>query len=77
MSRFTVDPGVLLSAFISPRKSAPALIVDALLDGRIEIVACPALLTELSDVLSRPKFAKHTEQRHGEAYLAALEPLSR
>jgi len=31
VTRVVIDPGVLVSAFISPRKAAPALLVDAFL----------------------------------------------
>lgn len=72
MIRVTVDPGVLLSAFISPRRSAPALIVGALLDGRITVLACPALVAELRDVLAREKFARHAADGRADAYVTAL-----
>jgi putative PIN family toxin of toxin-antitoxin system len=72
VKRLIIDPGVLLSAFISPRRSAPALIVEAVFDGQITILACPALIAELTDVLSREKFAKHTAEGRAEAYIDAI-----
>lgn len=57
MTRVVIDPGVLVSAFISPKKAAPALLVDAVLDGSLDVLVCPALITELTDVLDREKFA--------------------
>lgn len=73
MRRIALDPGVLISAFISPRQAAPGLIVRALFDGRIEAVACPMLLDELTDVLARKKFAKHAREGRADAYIAAIE----
>lgn len=72
MKRLVIDPGVLLSAFISPRRSAPSLIVEAILDGRIDALACPALITELTDVLSREKFATHTAEGRAKTYIASI-----
>lgn len=40
VTRVVIDPGVLVSAFISPKKSAPALLVDAILDGT-SMCSCP------------------------------------
>ncbi len=72
MKRLVIDPGVLLSAFISPRRSAPSIIVEAILDRRIGILTCPALIAELTDVLSREKFAKYTTQDRAEDYIASI-----
>jgi uncharacterized protein len=72
VKRLVIDPGVLLSAFISPRRSAPSLIVEAILDGRIDALACPALITELTDVLSREKFATHTAEGRAKTYIASI-----
>ena len=72
MKRLVIDPGVLLSAFISPRRSAPSLIVEAILDGRIDALACPALIAELTDVLSREKFATHTAEGRAKTYIASI-----
>ena len=44
MTRVVIDPGVLVSAFISPRKAAPALLVDAFLDGHFEMLVSPTLI---------------------------------
>ncbi len=46
MTRVVIDPGVLVSAFISPKKAAPALLVDAILDGNLELLVSPALIAE-------------------------------
>lgn len=72
MIRVVVDPGVFISAFISPRRSAPGMLVDSFLDGRFEIVASPHLIAELAEVLARPKFAKHTAGGRADEFIAAL-----
>jgi predicted nucleic acid-binding protein len=60
VTRVVIDPGVLVSAFISPRKAAPALLVR------------PALIAELTDVLGREKFSAHAAEGRAEAYIAVL-----
>ena len=72
MTRVVIDPGVLVSAFISPRKAAPALIVDAALDGKLDLIVSPLLISELTDVLMRVKFAAHAAEGRAAAYIAVL-----
>lgn len=72
MTRVVIDPGVLVSAFISPRKAAPALLVDAFLDGRFEMLVSPKLIAELTDVLGREKFAAHAADGRAAAFIAVL-----
>ena len=55
--RVVLDPNVLISAAISTA-GPPRQIVAAWVDERFELVASPALLAELSDVLARPKFRR-------------------
>jgi uncharacterized protein len=72
VTRVVIDPGVLVSAFISPRKASPALLVDAFLDGHFEILVSPALVSELTDVLGREKFAAYAADGRAEAFVAVL-----
>lgn len=72
MTRVVIDPGVLVSAFISSRKAAPALLVDAFLDGHFEMVVSPWLISELTDVLAREKFAAHAADGRAAAFVAVL-----
>jgi putative PIN family toxin of toxin-antitoxin system len=67
-----IDPGVLVSAFISPKKAAPALLADAVLDGSLDVLVCPALIAELTDVLGREKFAKHSADGRAAAFIAVF-----
>lgn len=55
--RVVLDANVLVSAAISAA-GPPRQIVSAWVDGRFELVASPALLEELSDVLARPRFRR-------------------
>jgi putative PIN family toxin of toxin-antitoxin system len=55
--RAVLDPNVLVSAAISPA-GPPRRIVTAWIDERFELIASPALLGELADVLARPKFRR-------------------
>jgi putative PIN family toxin of toxin-antitoxin system len=72
VTRVVIDPGVLVSAFISPKKAAPALLVDAFLDGKVEVLVCPVLIAELTGVLEREKFVTHAAKGRAEAYIAVL-----
>ena len=72
MTLVVIDPGVLVSAFISPKKAAPALLVDAVFDGSLDALVCPALLDELTDVLGRKKFAKHSADGRAAAFVVAF-----
>jgi putative PIN family toxin of toxin-antitoxin system len=72
VTRVVIDPGVFVSAFISPKKAAPALLVDAFLDGNLDVLACPMLVAELTDVLGRKKFAVHAAEGRAAAYIAAV-----
>jgi putative PIN family toxin of toxin-antitoxin system len=72
VTRVVIDPGVLVSAFISPKKAAPALLMDAVLDGSLDVLVCPALIAELTDVLGREKFAKHSAEGRAAAFITAF-----
>jgi len=51
-----VDPGVLVSAALSPSGN-PARIVEAIRAGHLVLVVSETLLAELNDVLARPRLA--------------------
>lgn len=55
--RVVLDPNVLVSAAISAG-GPPRAIVDAWIDERFELIASPAVLDELRDVLHRPRFRR-------------------
>lgn len=52
-----VDPNVLVSAVITPM-GASGHLVERIRTGAVELLACPALIRELADVLERPKFRR-------------------
>jgi putative PIN family toxin of toxin-antitoxin system len=56
--RAVIDPGVLVSAFIGRPGSVADQIIRAWRTGQVEIVVSPTLVSELADVLARPKFAE-------------------
>jgi putative PIN family toxin of toxin-antitoxin system len=56
--RVVVDPGVLISAIITPR-GPPAEIVRAVREDRLALVVSPHLLAELLGVLRREKFRRY------------------
>jgi len=70
--RAVVDPGVLVSAFIAPRGSAPDQIVRAWAAGAVELLMSPLLIGELAGVLARPKFATQCASGRAAAYVTAL-----
>lgn len=54
MRRIVVDPGVFVSAALSPMGN-PAKVVEAIRSGLVILVVSPHLLAELDEVLARPK----------------------
>jgi putative PIN family toxin of toxin-antitoxin system len=72
LTRAVLDPNVLVSAFISQRGGSPDLIVRAWREGAFELIVSPRLVAELTDVLSRPKFALQAADGRAEAYIAGL-----
>jgi putative PIN family toxin of toxin-antitoxin system len=55
--RVVLDPGVLVSAIITPQGPTGQLIA-AIRAGRVRPVVCPHLVDELAGVLRRPKFRR-------------------
>jgi uncharacterized protein len=78
--RVLADANVLVSAAIpKDPDSPPALVLDAALDGRIELVTSPGLLAEIASVLSRPRMRRYLsldEARRFVADLASVTALS-
>jgi uncharacterized protein len=55
--RVVLDANVLVSALISTA-GPPRQVVGAWIDERFELIASPALLDELRDMLARPRFRR-------------------
>lgn len=64
-----LDPNVLVSAAISTA-GQPRQIINAWVDGRFELLASPALIDELTDVLARAGGADSLVS--GDRHLTAL-----
>jgi uncharacterized protein len=69
--RAVLDPGVLVSALISP-DGPPAQLVSQARDGELELVVSPLLLVELEEVLGREKFRRYVDLDTADEYVALL-----
>jgi putative PIN family toxin of toxin-antitoxin system len=69
--RVVIDPGVLVSAAISPNGS-PRLLLNAWRDGRIELIVSLKLLGELNQVLSQTKFRRYLSVHEAERFVALI-----
>ena len=69
--RIVADTNVLVSALLAPGGGPGALLaaVDA---GEVNLVAAPALLDELGEVLARDRFRIRVSTEQVEAYLDAI-----
>jgi uncharacterized protein len=73
MLRVVADANVLVSAAIGRSPQAPSvLILDAALDGRIELVTSPALLREVTKVLARPRLRKYVSEDEAARFVADM-----
>jgi putative PIN family toxin of toxin-antitoxin system len=73
--RAVIDPGVLISALLSP-KGAPAAIVRALAERQYRLIVSPNLLHELQQVLLRRKFRKYCSVTEALNFVADLRSIS-
>ena len=71
MERVVLDPGVLVSALITPHGN-PAKLWQAVVDQRLEIAVCPRLLAELAGVLERSKFRSYVTLEEAQAFVAEV-----
>jgi putative PIN family toxin of toxin-antitoxin system len=69
--RAVLDPGVLVSALISPA-GTPAKLVAEARDGGLELVVSPLLLAELDEVLRRQKFRRYVDLERVRDYVELL-----
>ena len=67
-----LDANVLVSAAISTA-GPPRQIINAWVDGRLDLLASPALIDELSDVLSRPRFRRWISAQTAAEFIAGLQ----
>lgn len=71
MARAVLDPGVLVSALITPT-GKPAKLLLAARAGSFELIVSPQLLDELEGVLQREKFRRYVDLDGVTAYLDLL-----
>ena len=73
MIRVVIDANVLVSAVLARDPAAPSVgAFDALLDGRIEVVGCPALLGEVAAVLGRDRLRRYLSIEEARRFVADL-----
>ncbi len=76
MKRVVIDPNVLLSALIGKPDAAPAVLLDAVHEHVVEMVACPLLMAEVRESLAEPYFRARIDQREAEQAMSALERIA-
>ena len=68
--RLLLDTNTVVSGFLW--QNAPRKLIDAALEGRVELFTSVALIDELADILRRDKFAKRLAH-HGLSVSALVE----
>lgn len=71
MARAVLDPGVLVSALITPT-GTPAKLLAATRSGSFELIVSPLLLDELRSVLRREKFRRYVNLDVVDQYVGLL-----
>lgn len=69
--RVVIDPGVFVSALITPY-GATAAMLDLIDTTPVDVVVSPRLLAELADVLRRDKFRPYLTTDQADQYLREL-----
>jgi putative PIN family toxin of toxin-antitoxin system len=73
MLRVVADANVLISAALARSPEAPSvLVLDAALDGRVELVTSPLLLREIASVLARPRLRTYLSLDEADRFSADL-----
>jgi putative PIN family toxin of toxin-antitoxin system len=71
--RVVLDANVLVSAALASDSAAPSVrAFDALLDERIEVIGCPALLGEVASVLGRDRLRRYLSIEEARRFVADL-----
>jgi uncharacterized protein len=73
LKRVVIDPNVLLSALVGKPDAAPAVLLDAVHDHVVEMVACPLLMAEVRESLAEPYFRTRLDELEAEQAASALE----
>ena len=73
MRRVVADANVLISAALARSPNAPSvLILEAALDGRLDLVTSPQLLGEIANVLKRPRLRRYLSTDEALRFVADL-----
>jgi putative PIN family toxin of toxin-antitoxin system len=71
--RVLADANVLVSAALARSPLAPsALVLEAALDGRVELLSSPTLLAEIASVLARPRLRRYLSLDEAERFVTDL-----
>ncbi|HET9592313.1 MAG TPA: putative toxin-antitoxin system toxin component, PIN family [Solirubrobacterales bacterium] len=73
--RAVLDPGVLVSALISPGGPPASLLIQAQ-QGELDLVASAMVLEELEQVLLREKFRRYVDEETVRSYLALVRSIA-
>lgn len=76
MTRLVLDASVLISAAVARPGTPTALLMDAVEDGRVEMVACERLIGEVRRGLEGSYFRERLPAEDREAVLTALERIA-
>lgn len=58
MRLVVLDTNVIVSAGIKPGSVPAKIVLDWVLEGRVQVVTCPWIMGEYREVLDRPKFRR-------------------
>lgn len=72
MTRVVIDTSVFVSALIGEQGSAPAQVLRAFTEDKLEVVVSPGLLAELERVLARPKLRRYVAQAQATEYVERI-----
>lgn len=76
MRRVVVDPSVLVSAAITPRRTPPDLVVRAAVDGAYVLVISQMLVRELESVLGRSKLRRYLSAEDAAEFVERLRRIA-
>lgn len=76
MVRAVVDTNVLIRYLIRPSVAIRVLIEDLWIDGYFQMVTSPALLSELAEVMARPRIRKLIHPADAAELLSILQVLA-
>ncbi len=76
MKRVVVDPNVLLSALVGNPQAAPAVLLEAIHEHTVEIIACPTLIAEIRENLTEPYFRALIDEEEATQAVVAIERIA-